>query len=401
MPDGFEPRSFNPHDPAFLKDPYPTYALFRQSAPICPVAPYGVNWLFRYADCEQVLSDTKAWGKNAPGGNKPEPGPFAMNSSLPEGMFGSDPPLHDRLRGLVQPLFDEAITRAPALTEQFATPLLEAASRKGRIELISDYALRLPAHVLFTLLGIPDGPPNYVGVWEGLIVWQAQIAKAHDITQSLLARGMGATSKMALNTFFEGMALQDPPSAGLFQQICDAFEGGGLSNEAAQVTACDFVIAGYLSTTFVLGTGVRNLLQHPDQLQTLRADPDLYESALAEMMRYDGPVQIIDRVALIDTKVGGHQFRAGDWVSAVVGSAGRDPAKFPDAEDFRIDRSPNEHLGFGKGIHYCIGEPLVELVAPVALKRLLDEFPDLQPAGDPQWQTDPYLRAVANLPLQF
>ncbi|HEY4429338.1 MAG TPA: cytochrome P450 [Solirubrobacteraceae bacterium] len=400
-PSGFDPSAFDPHDPAFLANPYPTYALFREQAPIYPVKGYeGASWVFRYDDCRRLLTDTAVWVKNSPLGPTSQLGPYCMMSSFPEGMFASDPPLHTQLRQLVEPVFAQAIQAAPALTDELATPLLQAARQRGRFELISEYALRLPARVLFTLMGIPDGPPDHLGVWEGLIDWQARIAAAHDRTQSLIVRGTGAVCSMALNSFFEGMLLENPPSAGLFAEICRTFKGAGLSDQASQVLACDFVVAGYLSTTFVIGTGVRNLLEHPQQLEALRRNPALYEPALAEMMRYDGPVQLIDRVAATETELGGHEFKAGDRVGAVVGSADRDAGGFTDPDDFLITREPNDHLGFGKGIHYCIGEPLVKLVAPVALRRLIEAFPDLALAGQPQWQTDPYLRAVTNLPLQ-
>jgi cytochrome P450 len=401
MPSGFDPSSFDPHDPRFLKDPYPTYALFREQAPIYPVRGYeGASWIFGYDDCAQVLTDTAVWVKNPPGGAPPPPGPYGLTASFPQGMFASDPPLHTQLRQLVEPVFGEAITVAPELATQLATPLLAAAGARGRFELISEYALRLPARVLFTLLGIPDCG-EHPGVWEGLIDWQARIAAAHDRTQSQLVRGTGALCSMALNSFFEGMLLQNPVNGGLFAEICQTFKRAGLRDQSAQVLACDFVVAGYLSTTFVIGTGVRNLLAHPQQLEALRRQPELYEPALREMMRFDGPVQLIDRVAATDTELGGHKFKAGDRVSAVVGSADRDPRKFPRADDFLITREGNEHLGFGMGIHHCIGKPLVDLVAPVALRRLLDEFPKLALAGEPQWQTDPYLRALTNLPLQI
>jgi cytochrome P450 len=399
MANGWSPEEFNPHDPAFLADPYPTYKHFRDQAPIHRVGLYESDWMFRYADCEQVLTGTDTWIKNPPCGASPGPGPLRMMSSFPEGLFASDPPLHTLLRKILEPLFTQTIQSAPALAAKLATPLLDSAREHGRIELISDYALPLPAGVFFTLLGIPHED----GVWEGLIEWQAAIAAAHDVTQSTIVRVTGATCSMALNSFFEGMLLKNrsAPGDGLFGKICEAFSDAGLSPQEVQMCACDFLVAGYLSTTFIIGTGVRNLLLNPRELASLREGPQQIDTALEEMLRFDGPVQVIDRFAATDTEVGGRSYPKGSKVTAVVGAADHDPSVFDDPETFLIDRAGKRHLSFGAGIHACIGAPLVRLVGPVAINMLLAEFPGLAVDGLPQWQTDPYLRAVTNLPLRL
>jgi cytochrome P450 len=397
MPSGFDPDRFDPHGPAYLADPYPTYANFREQAPIHPVELYGSSWVFRYADCKQMLEDTKGWVKNSPLGERKPYGQFEVMANFPPGLFGSDPDLHTTLRGILEPLFRKAIPTAPEIATDIAQPLLSTAQQHGRMELIADYALRLPAGVLFTLLGIPDDP----GVWDGLMSWQGAIVAAHDITQSAAVRGGGATCSMAVNTFFEGMRLGKQPKSGLFAQMCDAFDSAGLSPEEVQMCATDFLVAGYASTTFLIGTGTRNLLNNPKQLASLRADPTLIGGAIEEMLRFDAPAQLVDRCAAADIDLGGHHFKAGDRVTAVLGSADRDPTVFTTPDQFAINRGQQNHLSFGSGIHYCIGAPLVRLVGPVAFTMLLSAFPDLSIDGTPQWQTDPYLRAVSSLPLKL
>lgn len=399
MTSGFDPTTFNPHDPAFLADPFPTYEAFRTQAPIAAVPVYTSDWLFRYDDCVQVLTDTDVWIKRPPGGSPPGYGPPGIMSNFPDGLFISDPPVHTQLRSILEPLLDQAIENAPQLTQQVAEPLLAAAKQHGRIELVADYALPVPSSVLFMLLGIPDTP----GLWNGLLSWQAAIVAAHDVTQSAGVRGAGATASMALNLFFEGLGLADRalPAPGLFAEICTAFADAGLTPQHVQMSAVDFLVAGYLSTTFIIGTGVRNLLLNPDQLRALRADPSLINRAVEEMLRFDGPVQVIDRYAARDTEVGGKTYQQNAKVTAVVGSADHDPAAFTNPERFLIRRPKNNHLGFGDGIHRCIGAPLARLVAPVAINMLLEAFPHLALDGLPQWQSDPYLRAVTSLPLRF
>ena len=402
MTDGFDPSTFNPHDPAFLADPYPTYAAFREHAPIAAVPLYRSDWMFRHADCVEVLTNTDVWVKNPPGGSPVPPGPYGtMVSNFPDGLFASDPPLHTQLRSILEPLFAEAIQTAPALAQAIGTPLLAAARQHGRMELISDYALPLPANVLFTLLGIPDDRV----IRGGLVMWQAAIVAAHDITQTPAVLGMGATCSMALNNYFDALLLanRSAPAPGLFAAICTAFADAGLSPQEVQMCAVDFLIAGYLSTTFIIGTGIRNLLLNPDQLGLLRNDVDgLIGRAVEEMLRMDGPVQVIDRVAAVDTKVNGRPYPQNSRVTAVIGSADHDPAVFRNPERFLIRRAGNaRHLAFGDGIHHCIGAPLARLVAPVAIRMLLEAFPHLELDGEAQWQTDPYLRAVTSLPLRF
>jgi cytochrome P450 len=395
----FNPAKFDPHDPVFLANPYPAYAGFRAQAPIHPMTRYESSWLFAYDDCKQVLDDKEVWVKNSPLGEHKLPGPYGVTSSFPPGLFGSDPPPHKELRDILQPLFDQAIQAAPVIAKTIAEPLLAAAKQHGRMELISDYALPLPAGVLFTLLGIADDP----GVWSGLMAWQAAIVAAHDITQSDAVRGRGATCSMAVNTFFEGMRLSaaDAPGDSLFAQMCAAFAAAGLSPQQVQMCAADFLVAGYASTTFLIGTGTRNLLSNPEELAALRDDDTLIGGAVEEMLRFDAPAQLVDRCAAVDTKLGGRTFKKGDRVTAVLGSANHDPEAFDTPDQFLITRDTDAHLSFGDGIHRCIGEPLVQLVAPIAFELLLSAFPALALGGLPQWQTDPYLRAVSSLPLSF
>ncbi|HXB16013.1 MAG TPA: cytochrome P450 [Solirubrobacteraceae bacterium] len=403
--DTFDPDAFDPHDPAFLADPYPTYALFRDRAPVHLVKPYDACWVFRYEDCVRVLGETDVWVKNPPGGEPPAPGPFAMTSVFPEGLFVADPPLHTQLRELLEPVFEHSIDGARERARQIAAPLLQAARKKGSLELVSDYALPLPAGVLFSLLGIPEGAYGQ-DIWKGLIAWQASIAAAHNIAEPIAVRAAGATCSMALDWFFEGMLLTRAKSSasvpdGLVTEMSGALLEAGLSTQQVQVCASDLLVAGYLSTTFIIGLGVRNLLLHPDQLEKLRANPSLVDSAFEEMLRFDGSVHIVDRCAGRPTELGGRTFAPGEKISLNLGSANRDPDGFAEPDRFDIERGQTAHLAFGEGIHTCIGAPLARIVAPVALEMLLAEFTELTLEAAPQWQTDPYLRAMTSLPLRF
>ena len=392
MTDSWSPATFDPHDPAYLADPYPVYARFRESAPVSKVMPYDSYWAFGYDDCVQILTATDVFRKNPPGGRPPAPPPFGALSDLPQGIFFSDPPRHTTLRGLVEPVFVAAIGDAAPIAETVAAQLLAGVSGTSWLELVSDYAVPLPAHVLFQLLGIDAGFPV-------LTQWISTIEAAHDITSSPTTQAMGGTIDMAINTFLEGtiIALQQTPNpATIIGRLVAATSTGGLSPIDVRVSCQDFVIAGYLSTTYLVTTGIRSLIANPDQAELLVEQPTLIGSAIEEMLRYDAPFQIIDRVVTQPTELSGVSLAVGDCVSAVVGSANRDPSRFAQADDFIVERADNPHLGFGDGIHFCIGAPLARAVAPVAIHALLGLGP-MTVEGTPQWHTDPYLRGCTSL----
>jgi hypothetical protein len=155
-----------------------------------------------------------------------------------------------------------------------------------------------------------------------------------------------------------------------------------------------------LSTVFLLSTGTLNLLKNPRQLALLREQPALMSNAIEELLRYDAPAQLADRFCAEDIEIAGVQLKAGDQVTLVLGSANRDAEVFADPNVLDLQRANAcAHLSFGAGIHHCLGAPLARQVAPQGLRLLLEQWPNLRLAGLPQWQTDPYLRSVVNLPL--
>jgi cytochrome P450 len=399
LADAWDPSTFDPHDPGFLREPWPSYEHFREQAPISPVKGYGTDrWVFRYDDVNTVLMDQQTFVKNAPGPPPPKVGPYAVMSSFPRGVFFEDPPRHAELRVILEPALRAAMKGAPALAGQLADARLAAVAGTGRIDLIADYALPLPADLLFTVLGIPNDP----GVWAGLRAWQGAVVAAHDVTQTPAVRAAGATVTMALRTFLTGLVkrcVSDPASAtGMLGTVCVSI-GDDLTIDDVAASFQDLIIAGYLSTSWLIASGMVQLLDNPDQMKALRDDPALMPGAIQEMLRFDGPVQVVDRAAAVDTVLGGTPLKAGDKLGVVVGSADHDPSVFPSPERFDIRRDNTRGLGFGAGIHTCIGAPLAVRVAPVAIAKLL-AVPELAVDGLAQWQSDPYLRGLVNLPVR-
>lgn len=392
----FDPERFDPHDPSFLSDPYPTYALFRRFAPRTAVG--GVLWCFRAADCSTVLLEKETWVKQPPQRPQPGPGPTGALANLPPGLFNSDPPAHDGLRRAVEEAFRAALAQAPEIAAGRARGILTGLQGTEVIELVQDFALPLPAGTLFDLLGLPEDPVLRMV----LIGWQQSIATAHDTTQAVGTRIQGATCSMALRTYFDGLVYshRSSPVPGLVGSLCDAFQAAKLEHEQLIATLCDILVAGYLSTTYLIANGMNRLLAQPDTLARLRAEPDLMAAAVEELLRLEGPVQLIDRIAARDTTLGGQDVPAGTHVALVVASANHDPDWFEAPEELRLNRT-HGHLAFGDGIHTCVGAPLARLVTPIALRALLDHTEQIEPDGEPQWQTDPYLRGAISLPLRI
>ncbi|MGA2551274.1 MAG: cytochrome P450 [Burkholderiaceae bacterium] len=407
MSTNFDPDTFDPHGRDFLANPYPFYAQFRAQAPAHRVSstvatPAGIvklydsTWIFRYADVKAILDGTDLFLKNK---NPPAvpPAPFDVLQNMPDGLFSLDPPRHDVLRPILDALIEEAIGGIEAAAAAIAGPLLGAAKTTGRLELVSAYAMPLPSHVLKTVLGVSDGD------WAGVERWVGGVVAGHDYTAPLASRAMAGTCSMAIGAFFQALTRPNcpmrPEKGRMIDLMVGKGEAQGMLHDEVQMTLLNLAVAGYLSSAFLLATGTLNLLNNPAQLALLQSRPELMSNAIEEMLRFDAPAQLVDRFVARDTELAGVALKAGEQVTAVLGSANHDPDAFADPDHFDITRATAGHVGFGDGIHYCLGATLVRQVAPVAFRLLLSEMPSLKLDGLPQWQTDPYLRSVANLPV--
>jgi cytochrome P450 len=393
----WNPYAFDPHDMEFLQNPYPTYEQFRCNNPVFYVTQYSSLWFFRHHDCQQILDGKDTFVKARPGGAPPKPGPVGIMSVYPRGIFSSDPPRHTALRSQIEPPFTAALATAPALAQTYAAGILNKLAPTGHMELVTDYALPIPAGVLFDLVGIPADDL----VRKGLLAWEVPIVRANDPTQTIKAQFEGATAVMALHHYVQGLLLKYRLGGGpgLLGALAQAI-GPTLTEEDVYASCVDFVVAGYLSTTWLIASAIQALLAHPAQLHELRAKPAKIPAALTEALRLEPPFQLIDRYVAQETTLCGVDLKVGDKVTAVIGSANRDPAVFRNPDDFDMDRRETAQLAFGSGIHYCIGAPLAQIVAPSMLAALL-RLDNLAIDGYAQWGSDPFLRGMTNLPLRF
>ncbi len=381
------PLAFNPSDPAFRADPYPAYARLRAEDPVheTPIA-----WvLSRYADCVAVLRDPR-WSSDQRNSDAYR---FAVDHGLfdPEQEALSktppflvlDPPDHTRLRALVSQAFTpKVIEGLRPHAEQVVDGLLDAAAERGSLEVIEDLAYPLPVTVICELLGVPPADRETFKEWSG------ELARGLDPGTALVPEVV-EKRRHAGNAFMDYFRdligeRRAHPSSDLISALIVAEQEGRRLIEAELLSTCILLLAaGHETTVNLIGNGVLALLRHPDQLRRLRHDPSLAEGAVEEVLRYDSPVQMVTRTALEEIELGGATVRKGQQAAVLLASANRDGARFSDTDRFDIERGDSRHLGFGFGMHYCLGAPLARLEGEIAFRRLVERLEGLDILADP------------------
>lgn len=391
----------NLRDPAFVVNPYPFYAKLRDEAPVYFATREDVAglWLVtRYADVETVLKDAR-FKKDAQtlikkrGGNPPV---------LPPMMLMVDPPDHARLRNLVSQAFTPAVSRSlETRIRSIVQDLLARVKAKGTLEFIEDFAMPLPVVVIAELLGVPLKDREHFRQWSGEFAAGSDFVAA---SKEVLERGRVALA--ALKEYFQQLIAQrrrEPKSDLISGLIAARDEEGKLSEEELIGSCILLLIAGHETTMNLLGNGLHALLTFPHETKKLRERPELLESAVEEMLRYDAPLQRSTfRFADESVELAGQTIEFGQQVSAVIGSANRDPKVFSEPDKFDITRQPNRHQSFGRGIHFCLGAPLARLEAKVAFEELLETFPSLDFSGEaPVWRPNSIFRGLERFSVSF
>ncbi|MFD5803948.1 cytochrome P450 family protein [Streptomyces sp. NPDC127020] len=310
-------------------------------------------------------------------------------------MLQSDPPQHTRLRGLVAGHF--APGRIAALrprVERVAGDLLDALPRRGTADLVARYALPLPVTVICELLGVPGADREVFHTWSDELVMPTSPDAAEAAAGALTGYLTDLTG-----------AKRDAPDGTLLGDLTAAADAGGLTAEELLGMAFLILVAGHETTVNLISATVHSLLTHPGQLDRLRAEPDLAGGAVEESLRFNSPVHASAfRFAAEPLELAGTPVAAGDSVLVSLAAASRDPGHFPDPDRFDIGRAPRGHLGFGHGLHHCLGAPLARMEATVAVRLLLQRYPTLAFATDPAtltWRTSTLLRGLAELPLRL
>lgn len=389
---------FNPYDPEVHADPYPFYRDLRARDPVHRSS-LGLWFVSRYDDAERVLRDER-FGRNFDRFLETQIGEGPLRALFDAMMLYKDPPDHSRLRGLVAKAFTpRMIHRMRDMVQQVVDDLLDARVATGHLDVVRDLGYPLPVTVICRMLGIPEGETAMFRDWS------RDLAAALDyvLTPDIVA--CANTAAAAATAYLRDMLAhrRRNPGDDLLSHLAQAEEAGNHLSEMEVIGTSMFLFgAGHETTTGLIGNGTLALLRHPDELDRLRRDPSLIDTAVEELLRFDTPVQMAGRVAKEPVVIRDREIAAGDVVVVLLGAANRDPARFAQPDRLDIGRTDNAPLSFGGGIHFCLGAPLARMEARLALGALVARFADLRlETQRPEWRDTVVLRGLATLPVAF
>lgn len=378
--------------PEMRLNPHPVYAQMRRHQPVVFLEPLGTWAVFDYDNVKTVFSDHTRFSSQ-----------ISHLFSDPEkgvSLVFSDPPKHTMLRALVSKAFTAAAIakmepRITALTHE----LLDKVAAAGKLDIVNDLSTPLPVIVIAEMLGAPSADREKFKAWSNAQAELFNAVVSGNVPDHLLQ------ADLAFESYIKDLADQRraAPQEDLVSALVAAeVEGEKLSEGDLIQFVKLLLVAGNETTTTLIGNAVLTLLEHPDQLALLRANPALIPSAIEEVLRFRSPVQGQFRLATQDLELGGQAIKAGDKVAAFLGSANRDENKFVNPETFDITRDPNHHVSFGHGIHFCLGAPLARLETRVVLTALLERFATWKRADNEPLQLVPSLVmwGLTTLPIE-
>ncbi|MFO1273356.1 MAG: cytochrome P450 [Rubrivivax sp.] len=386
-------------DAAFVDDPYPGYDALRTHDPVHRLGAH--SWLLtRHADVLALYRESSASSdKQREFGLK-----FGVGTPLHEhhttSLVFNDPPLHTRVRRLLMGALDQrAITRMQAGVETLVEGLIDRLHMLQSPDLIADFAARIPVEVIGNLLGVPHDERGPLRDWSLAILGALEPAP----DAALLAQGHAAVT--AFKDYLKGLVAErrrhpGDPQADVLTRLIQGEVGGEKLTDVELLHNCIFLLnAGHETTTNLIGNGAHALLTHRDQWQRLLEQPALLPTAVEELLRFESPLQLNNRLLTAAVRVGGVELPTGDFVTLAIGAANRDPAVFEQPHALDVARKPNPHLAFGQGAHACAGMNVARLEARIAFGRLLQRCPRLDLGGTPQRETRIRFRGWRTLPV--
>jgi len=378
-------------DPAFIENPYSFYELGRQMSPM-QMPGTGMWMAFNWDECNDILKDNAAF----PSGFGSPDGSGAAGLS----MLSANPPRHTRLRGLVSQVFTpRMVEQMEPRFREIAAELLDPVVGSGQCDLVEALTYPLPVIVISEILGVDPAHRADFKRWSDAVV-----SGAGGNPDGADSRFGGAFTEM--RDFFERMCEERRrnPREDLISGLVQAeVEGEKLSFEDLFQMLVLLLVAGNETTTNLIGNAMLEFMDHPDQLARVEADHSLIPSAVEEVLRFNSPVQGTVRRAAHDMEFHGRQLKKGEGVIVFIGAANRDPDQFPNPQVFDVTRTPNRHIAFGMGIHFCLGAPLARLEARIAIEELLARAKNFRRTTEGPLPRVPMfiLRGVTSLPLAF
>ena len=402
-----KPLKFNPFDPEFRANPYPTYHRFRSESPIHRISNFtGDEWLVtRYAYVKAVLNNLHFCVDDLPDRLKEksfylkQQGEFeALRQTIGSWLFFLNPPDHTRLRGLVSKAFSSgALEGMRPQIQNIVDELITSIQEDEVMDIISDFACPLPASVTAIMLGMPTEERNQ------LIQWAHDLFRVFDQPLSLEVYKYLNQVALEFKEFLSRLIKEREknPKQDLLSHLIAAKNQGKLNEEELMGFCAMLFSVGQETTENFIGNSMLALLRHPEQLQKLKQEPKIIVSAIEELLRYDSPVQLIARVATKNVQIGGKTIKAGDRVHLSLGAANRDPAEFVDPDRIQLTRKHNS-IPFGSGIHYCLGGTLARIQGQILINELIQRFPTLKLNTDKlEWRNNIVLRGLKALPVTF
>ncbi len=403
-------RKYDLYSDRFRARTYETFAQMRESDPVlCQPGIDGetpIWFVTRHDDVVSVLLDDERFVRDpalaldsaelaASATRMPESFAFIENH-----MLNKDGDDHRRLRRLVTKAFTpRMVEQLRPRIQEIADELLDAVEERGCMDLVDEFAFPLPMMVISELLGIPHEDRDRFRAWSTPIVTPVLTA------EELASFGEQMSAFVAyLRDLFERRRAE--PRHDLVSALLQAEDAGDVLTEQELFSMVVLlIVAGHETTVNLIGNAVAALLQQPEQRAQLQRDPGLVPQAVEELLRYDGPVERgLNRWAATDVELGGQTIRRGETVIAMLGSANRDPDRFPDPDTLDLTRQDLKHVAFGRGSHYCLGAPLARLEAEIALATLLRRLPSLRLDVAPdelRWRPVPLFRSLVALPVAW
>jgi cytochrome P450 len=398
--------SYDPSDPATRRDPFPLFRALREEDPVHWSAPLGGWVLTRYDDVRAAMFEPHFTADRVR--------PFFRR--LPEAERGKypdleryitgwavffDPPGHTRLRRLMNKAFTpRAVAGLRPKIEAIVEDRIDRVAASGAMDVIADFAYPIPASVIMAMLGVPRSDLDAVKGWSDDM---ALFVGSSRLSADKYERAQSGMREMA--DYFRAViaARRLRPEDDLISAMLLPEPGGDVFSEDELIATCSLLLfAGHETTSNLIGNGVWALLTHPAELRRLVDAPHLVETAVEEMLRWDGPSHALARLVATDVDLAGKRLKQGDRVFAMMNAANRDPAAFADPDRFDVARTPNKHLTFAAGIHFCLGAPLARLEGQIAVAALLRRLGDLRLAAQElDWLDSMILRGVKSLKVTF
>ena len=370
--------------PEYYADPFPYYHALRELSPVHPL-PGGGVFLTRYQDLIAVYKDTDTFCSDKKREFKPKYGDSPLFEHHTTSLVFNDPPAHTRVRRLMAGALSARHIAAmePGL-ETLIGKLLDGLEGRDTIDLVDDYAGKIPVEIIGNLLGVPHEERGPLREWSLAVLGALEPV----LTAEQLAQGNNAIVEMEryLNGLIEARRRSpgDPETDMLTRLIQGEPDGEKLTPKELMHNCIFLLNAGHETTTNLIGNGLVSLCEWPEEKARLVAEPALIKTAVEEFLRFESSNQLGNRLTTRDAEIGGVPLPANTYVTLCIGAANRDPAQFPDPDRLDVARHPNRHLAFGSGIHQCVGMNLGRLEGRVAIGRFLERFPNYALDGAPR-----------------